>query len=633
LPSLAERPLKERMELIQNILTTEAARAKRTLTIPAELLRCLLLYDCLSYNIIQLKADLRRGCAMAYLRERGSGDENLNLYISDFEHHIRKGFLNYEKHRKETEEIIPLDYHYTFSASAMEMSTKSRRQYRGFYDEIDKKAGELMERGINADEINLFLSTELEATYRQFWNESVSQQINKEQLINLVNKDVIEPVEAFLNDASAKLSRDFSPSVFYGLCLHIDNAIKGNVSKQLMSVPQMSAIVEKYKLEYSLSLLFITGIEKIFSIKLPIDETVLITLFLLSDDPRVGTVKRPVILFALHGNGVAASLANMINSIANFDNTFFCEIPFAQEHTKTYENLQKHIKNIDRGKGVAVIYDMDFLAPMLNTAAGEIGIEIRTIKLPITLSGIEWSRRAAIVSDVDTLSQSINTTINGYKKSPKKIIVTLCTTGEGGALQLKKYIMKYGDMKDIDIVPLAMANGELLRNKLTELQDEYLIYCIVGTFDPMLFGIPYIPVSDVLGVSPKMLPEILRFKKQEKSRIDLDEVFAYLKEQLLNIDVKKLRNLLPPIIEEFNEKITPMSIDTEVGLLIHMACSINRLAGNLSLPVNIRKEAIIKAYDTHYKQIRKLVKPLEKAFKTIITDDELANIIMIVNKL
>jgi transcriptional regulatory protein LevR len=99
------------------------------------------------------------------------------------------------------------------------------------------------------------------------------------------------------------------------------------------------------------------------------------------------------------------------------------------------------------------------------------------------------------------------------------------------------------------------------------------------------------------------------------------------------VDIKKLWRMLPVAIKSINEQVKPMSIDTEIGLLVHIACSINRIAGKENIPTNIRKEQIIKSHGVHYRQVRKIIKPCERTFGIIIPDDEIANIIMIINKL
>ena len=156
------------------------------------------------------------------------------------------------------------------------------------------------------------------------------------------------------------------------------------------------------------------------------------------------------------------------------------------------------------------------------------------------------------------------------------------------------------------VIPLSIADFEQLRENLRMLQERAIVYCIVGTNDPKLFSIPFIPISDVLGVDPSELPEVLRFKNRDKNRINFDEVFTYLGEQLENVEIKKLRKMLPQIIDQINDEITHISLDTEVGLLMHIACYINRVFGNDPIPQNLYKDKILENNDACYKKLLKI---------------------------
>lgn len=46
MPRITERPIEERMEMIQTLFSTEASRVGRELIVKEELMRCLLLYEC-----------------------------------------------------------------------------------------------------------------------------------------------------------------------------------------------------------------------------------------------------------------------------------------------------------------------------------------------------------------------------------------------------------------------------------------------------------------------------------------------------------------------------------------------------------------------------------------------------------
>ncbi len=633
LPLLSERPLSERMEMIQNFLSLEAARIKKTLNINSELLRCLLLYDC-EANCTQLKADIKIGCANAYVREHYSSG-TFQLYISDFDHNIRKGFLKYKTYRKEIEEIIPSDYSYSFNEATMKMSTidKEKLQSKNIYDDLERKALTLAARGLEESEITLILSTELESEFRVYQNDLSKQIINKEQLSMLVDKRLINLIEGFLYEATLKLGRNFSTSVFYGLCLHLNSVISNQSNPNKVSQKQISGILENFNTEYLLSAELSLKIKREFGIELPIDEVILITMFICYQTPISDISDKPVVLFAFYGAGIAEVITKTIAGLTQLDNIFHFELTYENDMEEIYNSLKQYISKIERGKGVIVVYDSSFLSEVLVTIETELKIVIRQLPIPITTFGIELVRKAAIEDNVDTVYQSIMKNMDTYGMKLKKAIVTVCTTGKGSAEELKTYIERYGDISNIDVISLSIADRDRLREELIHLMQTNMIQCVIGTFDPKLFSLPFISISEIFSTPKEKLPGLLQLKREGKKDIDYDEVFYYLKSQLEHTHVEKMKKLLPQFISEINDNICELSLDSEVGLFLHISCCIDRMRGHSPSPQNMRKETIISKYNQQFKLLLKLVKPLEKTFEIIFNDDEIANILTIIYKL
>jgi transcriptional regulatory protein LevR len=312
---------------------------------------------------------------------------------------------------------------------------------------------------------------------------------------------------------------------------------------------------------------------------------------------------------------------------------FSYEIPFELKREVIFEELKEKIKSVDRGAGVIAVYDMNFVGAMLEIIELELNIKIRQMPSPITSIGLELSRKAAIEENLDEVVRNVTEDMNIYKSLAKKVIVTLCTTGVGGAEELKKYIETYGDIGKTEIVALSMNDKKLLKEQLAEIMQTSVVHCIIGTFDPELYSIPFVSISDVLAANKAELPSILQLKQIKKSKFDFDEIYAYLEEQLEAVDINKLKHLLPIVIKEINEQITPMSLDTEIGLFIHISCCINRLIKKEKTQENIRKNEIIEQYGKQYRKLIKILKPIEKKFEIIITEDSIANMLIIINKI
>lgn len=634
LPPLGERPLTERMELISKQFAMEAVRAKRTLAINAEVLRCLLLYDC-TYNINQLKLDIKVGCANAYVRGYRKKGDRLDVYIGDFEHYVRDGFAHYKEFRKEAEEIIPSDYGYLFSGSSMEMTPieRSRLEGRSIYDYMEERARNLAENGLPEKDIELILDAEVESSFFRYQNEIQKQAVNKSQLSKLVSERVIELVDEFLAEASTILQKDYSSSVFHGLCLHIDSILKRRHLQMRLSERQVVAIAQGHNMEYTLSLRFVEKLRHEYMVDFPIDEAVLITMFLCYNVSAERNTRNPVMLFMFRGDDLAKAFVKSIEAITKNDNVFYFDIPFKKEPEELYPELCEHIKKINRGGGVLAFCDSTISESFLDSISSETGIPIRQIPFPIVLAMAESSYIVAAHDNIDAARSQMLTVLRAYMPLNKKVIVTLCSTGDGGAQRLKEYITRYGEIEDTEVIALGAADREELTKQLRNLLKTRSIHCIVGVYDPKLFSIPFISISDIFSARPEELPNILQFKHEEKRKIDFDEVFEYLSQQLERVDIRKLRRILPVVVEEINNEVIPMSLDTEIGLFVHIACCINRVLGMEHPQSNLKKEYLIGKYKEHYKKLLRALKPLERTFGVVFSDDEMANIITIINKL
>lgn len=500
LPLLEERSFTERLELIQNFFSQEAAKMKRTLIIKEELLRCLLLYDC-EANLKQLKADIKIGCANAYAREYKSKEE-LQLFMSDFEHYVRLGFLKYKTYRDEVEKIIPSNYDYTFNETSLHMRAidKEKTSKGTIYEEINKKA---------------------------YLEQSITE------------------------EASSKTYMD----------------------------------------------------------------------------------KKPVILLAFYGEDVANTVMKAVFHMTHLDNIYALELFSDHNDKETYDTLKNQIVSINRGKGVIVVYDSCSLNEMLPAIQEELNVHIRQLPLPVVTTGIELSKIAAVEDSVDFIYQSVTSSLNLREQKLTNIIVALCSTGKGSAEELKRYIEQYGKLVDTKVIALANTDTSAVKEQLTQLLKEGSILCIVGTYDPQLFSIPFLSISDIFKTPKEKLPKLLEQKHSNGEQVDYDAMLSYLSEQLEHVEIDILNKYLPDLLEQISESICELSRDTLVGLFIHISCCIDRLAGNLSTPANRQKAKIITEYHSQFRKLLRAVKPIEKALNIIFNDDEIANILTIIYQL
>mgnify|MGYP002645819563 CR=1 FL=1 len=169
-------------------------------------------------------------------------------------------------------------------------------------------------------------------TINQFRND-----INKESLSKIVDKEIIDLVDNMIKTASARFNRVYSSSTFSSLCIHVSNMIHHTNSNRILN-DKIIEVVEKNKEEYSLCAKFAITIEEKYHITIPIDEVILMTMFLCNDEQVIKKTKRPVLLIAMHGT-VASSIVNVINALIKTDSAYAFDLLLDKDMSDSYERL------------------------------------------------------------------------------------------------------------------------------------------------------------------------------------------------------------------------------------------------------------------------------------------------------
>lgn len=605
-----------------------------------------MLYRC-EHNVKQLMSDIKLGCANSYVRQFNKGLEDLHIHIDDFPAYVKKGFLHYKNYEEQIVKVIPQNYFYTFSGENIEkveyIDFFKSDSIENVYDFINKKVKELKNRGINDKYINIILSSDLQSYFRLLKRKMVGKNMDKSSISKIVDLRIVSMVDKFLNQASERFGKVYSESVFYGLCLHLSSTVERANRYQHLSNDQITEIIQKHEKEYSLCINFVHLIEKEFEIKLPIDEIVFITMFILEDDLNEQENKRPVVLIASHGESTASSIAEVVNSLVKNENTYSFDLSLSKDMSKAYDELKKIFLEIDNGKGILFLYDMGSLKTMAEMISQETGIEIRTINMSATLLAIECSRKANVSENLDELFDTIKkydfNFNDAYKrdKDKMKLIITLCMSGSGGAVQIKKYLENNLTLEGIEIFTLAVSDKNVFIGEINRLKKIYKIQCVIGTYDPKLHGILFIPISKLFETPKDKLEIMLCLNGKEQDElsfeINFDEIYNYLSESFNDFDVNWLRKNLPKLINKIKKRVNGLVKDQELGLLLHIACSIYSIINKEDIRKNPKRNLILNKNKRLYNDLKEFLTPFEEYYCINFNDDELANIISIVKKI
>jgi transcriptional regulatory protein LevR len=215
--------------------------------------------------------------------------------------------------------------------------------------------------------------------------------------------------------------------------------------------------------------------------------------------------------------------------------------------------------------------------------------------------------------------------------SRNSVIITLCHTGAEGAKYLKDYIDQHSRL-GIKTIALNISGRKILLKEAMELKRSYHIHAFVGTYDPKLLGIPYIPASKLLNAEPQNVDRTLLFEPVRLPSVDYSRVYGYLQEQLKFASVAKLKHVLPNVVDEMMV-MYDLDSDQMQGIFIHLACVVEQLLSGGKTNPNPQAQQIIEALPDDCRAVVKILRPLERAFKIIIDDNEIATLLMMLKKI
>ncbi len=639
LPSLAERGFEERLELIEVFFKNESEKVKKEIVINSELLRCFLLYKC-EGNVEQLREDIRIGCANAFVRNAGKETDTLNVYLSDCNPYVRRGFLQYKDNREIIEKLIPENYTYSFTG---EISSKKqeilRYKKQSIYDLIDEKIKELKSRSIPDEDIMTIVSADIETDISNHMS-SNNTQYDRKALEKIIDPTIIELVDHSLKEASALFSRVYPSTIFQALCFQIQKLVLQDAIKKRISNEKITEVVEKYPEEYAFAARLTSKISEQFHIPINIDDTILLTIYFSNRHLNESNHDKPAVLLVMHGN-VASAIGKTIEGLYKTDNLYSYDLLLDQSIDEAYEHIKSLCLKIGSSKGILVLYDMGSLKKILEMIASETGLIMRLVELPMTLLALDAIIKLDSEETIDDVYKSIlNNGFGSFAKLKeeyerydhvyKKVIVTLCASGSGSAIQMKQYIEKNAALDGVQVISLAASNRKVMLDNINNYRKNGEILCVVGTYDPGLYDIPFVSVSMLFNTPIEKLDLLLTVDKIQNERlVEYKELYDYLNDQLEYINIYKLKNTIHKTIKRMMKKTRILEADEEMGLFLHLACMINRIKSGSEMPINIRRDALLSKNKRMYNDIKDILVELEEDADVIISDDEIATIIEI----
>ncbi|WP_018923940.1 sigma 54-interacting transcriptional regulator [Salsuginibacillus kocurii] len=582
-PPLRERSINERKDLLERLLEEESEKMERGLFIQEDCRNAFLHYPCPG-NVGQLKSDVQIACARAFMRFVNHNEESVIIKPQDLPDEVKQHI----KTAMRKEHTLNVEHKCADKTDA----NKNSIVFPNIYQQLDEKSQELQEQ--SPKKVEQALQTVVNTYVTELLENSQHPTLALEGWRELLDADLLESLQQAYNTMRDQFPPHFDENQLYIIGLHLQTY---RHQHQYHLKPAKLPLISENKSEYSeLSEKLALHLEQDIQLCLPEEEVNLIAyfftpLFFSSEDEE-----RITIFLINHGDATASSMAAVTNHLLGEHIITGIDMPLHVSAEETYQQVRDQIISAQASTGILLLVDIGSLVTMGETLARELDMPIRTlssVNLPMVL---EAGRKALVPENsLQEIYQSSKAAMSAFVKESdqsavprkKRLIATVCFTGEGAAQLLEGWIETQISNFDEDVLIRSIRIDPVSKDAsfLQHLRDYYDLIAIIGTVPIQIEEIPFIPAWELLnqeGLSRLLkLLEVTRPRELSSLHEDSeDSSFHLLSEGLAQIVTCLNPILFCSILEKRFPDISALYAwdeARELGMGMHLGGVVDRL--------------------------------------------------------
>lgn len=538
-PSLKDRPIRERVQLIHTFFQEESNRTNYKIFVEEKIIKAFALKN-FQGNIGQLRSEIQVTCANAFVEKMNNCKDEIDIGLNEI---LYNSFFNddnnWDNHSLSESSMFIKDTLFIPKMSDSNILKDTKYSLpEDIYEKIEKKYNELKKLNIPIDEMEKVLWVFILNNFNKigFDSKNNTDLTGLDNLKYIISDKVICILKDFISTLKSKYpNRAINEKVITHLAIHISEAIKRIRFRLEIINPNIIFIKEKFREEFDLACDLATEIEKEEKINIPEDEAGFITMYI-KEILKAKSIKNKIGLIIICHGKIATEMVNVANKLMDVDFPIAIDMPLDVSPSKIFEKTIEISKILDSGNGLLFLTDMGSLINVGDIVTKRTSIKTRTIDRVDLLTVLEAVRKVYVAEDsLDDIYYSL---INSKFKLPvtstlssskPPALIAMCLTGHGVAIRIHDALSaKY---KNIPIITLGLL-GDDLNEKIDQLKQKYNIAAIVGTINPGIDGLKFIPFeSNFMKDNAILLDCILK----EKNHINLESA---LKEDLILLDLK-----------------------------------------------------------------------------------------------
>ena len=509
IPPLYKRVFTEKIQLIYFFFQQECNRINSKIYIESKVTDILTLTR-FNGNIGELKGKIQVICARAFMKKINRNDDIITIDNNEvmetniLEKDLLIEDLSIGEIRNYTKDMLLIPFINDKLGILKSLDNDNHSAPKDFYNQIENKYSQLKNLSMDSSDIEEILWTFIINKFdkMEFGTNNKDKFFSLNKLGNLIDGEIVDLVKNLrLNIKDDYPSHDLNENAFNYLAIHLEETIKRIRLKQSIININLPKIKKDFNKEYEIALKFTDLLEKGKKISIPEDEVGFIAMYINASINNKSKQKKVGVILLSHGK-IATETINVVKQLLNVNFPVALDMPLDENPTSVYEKAIEISKIIDNGKGILFLVDMGSLINIGEIVSNRLGIDTRTIDRVDLLTVIEAVSKISIAeASLDEIYLSLIKTrytypfLNITKSNKPKAIISLCLTGEGTACHIKDFLeRKY---KNIKILKIGAIDEEITTN-IKKFQENFNIIAIVGTINPEIEDITFIPYNPEL---------------------------------------------------------------------------------------------------------------------------------------
>ncbi len=349
--------------------------------------------------------------------------------------------------------------------------------------------------------------------------------------------------------------------------------------------------------------------------------------------------RKTLALVLCHGNSTATSLANVVNLVLA-EHIFDCfDMPFDTEFQSIVKKVQEYLKDKKSVENLLVAVDTGSLTGILENLAGiskfNVGI-INNVSTGLLLDiGEKLQKKMPFQKILKSAAQQNISQYSYLGRQNKEKAILFVWEGSADAAERVRHLFEKSIPKATDLRFITCDYASLKREKQEhELFRQYDVLFIEGIFDPEIPEIQFFPLGEIVkfNVSEQMDESLSVFLNREELEIfhgNLLKNFSLenLVETLTILNPNKLLDMVADAVEKLSIFTNcKFRESTLIGLYVHVCCFVERMVTRTPVLTYSRLDDFVSEQEDFIQKVRESFNMIMLHYHIEIPDSEAAYI-------